>query len=371
MLKEFQSNSWSLEIFQGEPEMLPQQWAETWDRLACQNTQATIFQEREFVTQWYKDGPGIIDGKFQICLGSHSPSGLQLILPMIQLPRSVASLWIKRCLAAGEPNFDYQEPLVSSGPLFKEHRESFWTAFGKVLFEAGIVRFTSARMSAEVSPRHAQRDASEKAWRSNLADAGTWAAFICTRAKSLRGDISRQLRRLEQKGPVRFLVYQPHEVQQCLSGFEEFKTCYRELWRGQPAERMFLRPGLEAWYRALIATHLPAGRLHFSRLQCGDETVAWHFGFLHHGVLHWYKPTYQKDFSPFSPGKLLLAKVIEEGIRLGWQAVDFGPGMEPYKLHWANESTEMFRWEWNSNRGVNRIVNWVRNRRSQRPGATE
>ena len=360
MLKQAHTSPWQIQIFRGASDALPAEVAAAWDRLANANGQSTIFQDREFVELWSSYVAVPSGGRLFVCYAKSADGQVEVVLPMVQILGSARSLWAKRVLAAGEPNFDYQEPLVSSRALFAEYRAAFWESFSNALSRIGIARFTVARISADFSPDNAERDASEKSWKTNLAGFHTWESFISTRPKSLRGDIGRQMRRLATTGAVRFHVYEAHEVEQASLDFEEFKSCYQELWYGEPASGLFNRPGLEAWYRSLIEEYLPTGILHFSRLLCGNQVIAWHFGFLHHGVLHWYKPTYRKQFAHLSPGKLLLAKVIEEGIRRGWKAVDYGPGMEPYKLQWANDSAEMFRWEWNYIGGINRIVNWGR-----------
>ncbi len=90
------------------------------------------------------------------------------------------------------------------------------------------------------------------------------------------------------------------------------------------------------------------------------EPLAWHFGFLHQNVLHWYKPTYRKEYANLSPAKFCLQKVFENGIQQNWSCIDYGPGMEPYKLQWANASFDVFRWEWRRNSNTNRILNFAR-----------
>jgi CelD/BcsL family acetyltransferase involved in cellulose biosynthesis len=363
MLKEVHSDSWQIQIFRGEPDALPPEVAAAWDRMACENSQSTIFQDRKFVGLWSRHKSSASRGRLFVCY-ARSADGVEVLLPMVQIPGSARSLWTRRVLAAGEPNFDFQDPLVSSKERFSERRVVFWEAFRNELVRLGFCRFTIARTHREYLPDYCERDASEQTWKSCLNGFQSLDQFLSARSSNLRGDVNRRIRRINDVGHIEYEVFQPRRVVEAKHELSAMQRSYEELWEGQPAASLFQTPGLDAWYRVLIEQYLPTRTLHFSRLLCGDQVIAWHFGFLHHGVLHWYKPTYGKKFAHLSPGKVLLAKVIEEGILRGWKAVDYGPGMEPYKLQWANESAEMFRWEWSGNTGINRIVNWLRRQRS-------
>jgi CelD/BcsL family acetyltransferase involved in cellulose biosynthesis len=68
-----------------------------------------------------------------------------------------------------------------------------------------------------------------------------------------------------------------------------------------------------------------------STLYAGDQLAAVHFGIRSREVLHWWITTYNQALSSYSPGAVLLVRVIEEAARLGIQHIDLGKGAEPYK----------------------------------------
>lgn len=365
MLNETRSNPWRIKIFRGEPDTLPTEVKSAWDSMSTTDNQSTIFQDRRFVGLWFSEKSVANGGRLVVCYARSTDDQLEAILPMVQIPGSIRSLWTKRLLAAGEPNFDFQDPLVSSRNSFFQRRVTFWEAFRSELAKIGFSRFTIARTHREYLPDHCERDASEQTWKSSLEGFHSLDEFLSARSSNLRGDVKRRLRRINDIGSVEYNIFPPDSIAEASQELNLMQRAYEDLWEGKPAASLFRAPGMATWYRSLIQTYLPTGTLHFSRLLCGGQAIAWHFGFLHHGVLHWYKPTYGKKFASLSPGKILLAKVIEEGVRRGWKAVDYGPGMEPYKLQWATESAQMFRWEWNSSNGISRIVNQVRQHRQR------
>ena len=364
MHNEAQASVWEVKIVSGEPEKLPREVAAAWDRLALDNSQSTIFQDREFVTLWFSHKVRVSGARLLICYAKSTECSLEVVLPMVHLRGSPRSLWTRRLLAAGEPNFDFQEPLVSSKAGFSESCVSFWKTFTAVLIKNGYSRFTIARTHRQVLPDQCERDASKHTWKSSLSGFQSLDQYLVERSSNLRGDVNRRMRRMNDAGIVAFEIFSAAQLHEASQELRVMQQSYEELWKGQPAAALFQTPGTLSWYRALIERYLPTGMLHFSRLLYGGEPIAWHFGFLHHGILHWYKPTYRKNFAHLSPGKVLLAQVIQEGICQGWKAVDYGPGTEAYKQQWANECSDMFRWEWNGNVGISRLVNWVRRHRS-------
>ena len=69
----------------------------------------------------------------------------------------------------------------------------------------------------------------------------------------------------------------------------------------------------------------------FSTLHAGDQLLAVHLGLQTESVIHLWFPTYNPAFEKYSPGLILLLRLLEEGARRGIQRVDFGKGKERYK----------------------------------------
>ncbi len=66
-------------------------------------------------------------------------------------------------------------------------------------------------------------------------------------------------------------------------------------------------------------------------LYAGGELAAVHFGVRSREVLHWWITAYNHDLRMYSPGMILLARVIEEAPASGLNRIDLGKGVEPYK----------------------------------------
>ena len=61
-----------------------------------------------------------------------------------------------------------------------------------------------------------------------------------------------------------------------------------------------------------------------------------------------------------SPGKAMLAMILDHGCRSGWARIDYGPGMEDYKQQWSNQQSPVYRWQWTGDSWRQRVLCGVR-----------
>ncbi len=80
-----------------------------------------------------------------------------------------------------------------------------------------------------------------------------------------------------------------------------------------------------------------------SALYAGETLVAAHYGLLSQSVCHWWFPTYNPLFARYSPGKIMLRRLLFEATEHGVTRFDFGPGDEDYKFVFANASVDVCR----------------------------
>jgi CelD/BcsL family acetyltransferase involved in cellulose biosynthesis len=155
---------------------------------------------------------------------------------------------------------------------------------------------------------------------------------VPTGSTALYSDHRRKLRRLEREcGPV--------EVDLDIQDFSALDLCLK--WKSAQYRRTGIPDPLERpWARALaelISTYRNeqfAGIL--SVLRVGETPIAAHFGLRSGTVWHYWFPSYDTNYQRYSPGILLLLKMIEGAPRRGIKSIDFGRGDNDYKLRFAN-----------------------------------
>ncbi|MBZ0220830.1 MAG: GNAT family N-acetyltransferase [Candidatus Methylomirabilis sp.] len=155
--------------------------------------------------------------------------------------------------------------------------------------------------------------------------------------KSLRTDLRRQRRRLEDAG--RLNLHVPEGKEEVLAFLPLFFRMHSARWSRRGFNMKFLDGEEADFYRALVEG-LHGRGLHFSYLSCGNEIISMHFGFVSNKWLFWYTPAYNPDFERHSPGKVHIGMLVERGLMEGLKGIDFLQGDEPYKLQWSTGKVE-------------------------------
>jgi len=337
--------SWRFQWLEGAHVVRDPAWYAQWSSRVAEARTARIFDEPVMIRMWAETIGHARDAAFRFCV-AESEAGNVVQIPFFVLPSRFSNLMTRRMFAMGEPHFDYQDPL-SVGELPPD--ETFWVDLGAEL-ERG--RFceeaTVMRISTPASKETFTEDGAKISPLITLDEFDSWEGFLKSRPQKHRTDVRRQTRRLAMEGPLTLKVFKANEQSEAAGEFLQLRAAYEELWTGSPSFGLFQAPGTWAFYERMLNDLLPTGMLHFSVLRVGNESVAWHFGFLHRGRLHYYKPTYRKAWEAFSPGKVLLSMLIQLGFESNWKEFDFGCGGESYKLRWTDKMLPLYRWHWTS-----------------------
>ncbi len=168
------------------------------------------------------------------------------------------------------------------------------------------------------------------AWESNLKNTGT----------SQLKQLARKERKLiREHGPIRFEFH---------TACSDVLTQLIEWKRDQYVRTMEQDPLAPGWPVELLhhLLKVPADsefRPVVSALYVGENLVAAHYGLISREVCHWWFPTYNPQFGAYSPGKLLLRRLLFEASGHGIARFDFGVGDEDYKFAFADNADEVCR----------------------------
>lgn len=255
-------------------------------------------------------------------------------------PLVVVHRWQMRILEwGGEEIFDYCDHLLASdawsGPLWHAICRSQRYDFGLLrdVHPAASCKDTLATFAQSVASKSVSRIRfvwpSSSVWIEKALSASTRAYY------------RRAERRLAEKGSLRFEI--------CRSKTPEARIIEALLrqkteWLHAQGKQSWLsddRTTGRALLQQIIETASAAGQLHLCWLQCNNQIIATHLGFVHNGILYWYLPTYDMEWAKYAPGRLLLLKLIGNAIDEGLIGFDFMRGDEPYKAQLANDSLEL------------------------------
>ena len=258
--------------------------------------------------------------------------GNEAFLPLVIWHRNWKNAWMKTIVPVGFSDYDYHDPLfrekVSGGSL-----TLFWKELCGILQTLGVdeVRIDGIRDETKGDCWSA-----EASWMLgeicpclHLSGMGGEPGLMAFFSTKLRGDIRRQIRRLNEVAPLTFKEYSrgselPDRV------FEDFMAVHRQKW-----PNAYKAPG---FHRRLVDQCSKEGPIHFSTLMVGDTVVAWHLGFEFKGTYYYYMPAGHPDYQKLSPVKVHLYYLVCRAIERGCHHYDHLRGDETYKGGWANGS---------------------------------
>ena len=340
---------WEFSWHRGWPVLEDERFLSLWEGIVTQCPNARVFDEPALVRTWFETKGRAMGLEPLFCLAKRS-DGMSALMGLTRSARGWKSRIRRQLVGVGEPHFDYQQPVWRAPDGHSFPWGDFWAAIEE--FEIRSSRdFESlrmVRMREDTAPPDAVRDHAEVSPYISLKERNDLDQFLATCRSSHRADVRRQRRRLIREGKLTYEVFQRDQMRPAMTEFHRMREAYERLHADEPSVGLFSLPGTCEFYEQMICDLLQTGLIHFSRLLLNGTPISWHFGFLHRNVLHWYKPTYAKEFRNFSPGKVHLAYAIEEGIKQGWTELDLGPGAEDYKFQWTPNYIPLYTREWRS-----------------------
>ena len=311
--KEMSRSPMVIEIVRTEPELaaLAPDWHRLWDR--CGKGQ--VFQHPAWAKAFVES---FCTNTRWLVLAMRRDNELVSLLPVWESPKQGA--W--RLL--GSPNADYQyllgEP-ANLAQLMAElpkhgvkmlHMEEM--PEGPALWQALRSFGLAIEPDGEPSPCRRMRLTTES-----------------VAALRRKGGMKDNERRLSKLGALRMKVYATPEER--IAALEILFAQHRQRWDATSTPSQFNDERSREFYRRLCRDEDMAAFLHFSALEAGEINLACHFGFVANDTVLYYKPTYDVGYK--GAGKLLMARIMEDGVRLGVKEFDFTRGDEGYKVELA------------------------------------
>ncbi|MEE9380461.1 MAG: GNAT family N-acetyltransferase [Hyphomonadaceae bacterium] len=184
---------------------------------------------------------------------------------------------------------------------------------------------------------------------------------------SLRRELRRCGRRLEERGEVSLKVYETAD--EITARLPTLFEMHIKEWEHKKDSSDFLNERDKDLFRTL-AKFIPEDRILYSELLLDGEPISCQFGFLDQGWLMLFKQTMDMEFRDISAGKLHFIYLIKWGIERGYHGLDLMQGSESYKRYWQNDPRESISyafsdksafpvWLWNTKYRKMKIEYWI------------
>jgi CelD/BcsL family acetyltransferase involved in cellulose biosynthesis len=189
------------------------------------------------------------------------------------------------------------------------------------------------------------RPGAARFWQSGyaLAVPNSWSE-TAERGLPRAKDMGRKRRRLEALGTIAYRVAAtPEERDLFLKAMMRQKSDRYLQTRGIDG---FDAPGYRAFFCSATRTFAESGLLHLSAITLKDAILAVHWGYRVEDRFYYMMPSYETSgWDRYSPGRLLLNRLIEWSANNGVRLFDQGIGNEPYKLEYCDETIPLYSYE--------------------------
>ena len=321
----------------------------TWWNVFDRATERHVYHRPDVVRAWAETCGQSVDVEPMLGFGSDG-DGHHAVLPWVVVTYTGRLVQRRVLEPVGGSLFCYHDPLVASEQAGDARPDIDWSDFWYAA-RRGVGSRCDQALFRFIDPGRCGGVPTEPCGDESpilrLTGLPSLDALLERCSANHRNDIRRRLRRLGECGDVTVWEAGVGDVDVALTDFRaHFARAYRGVWAEQP--NLFDRPGFPEFAERILRDGIPAGWGQYAVLRVSGTPVAWHLGLVHERTLYWSFPTYDKAWEHFSPGKVLLAKLIEDAIARGWTTLHFLTGGQPYKLAWRPERPGLRAIRWRS-----------------------
>ena len=316
---------WNFSIIQDWKCVWKEEHLNKWNNLLKESPTSHVFYHPLLVQIWIDTYTPLRDIS-PIFIWGESPKGNRVFLPMVLWKKNWKNAFISTIIPIGYSDYDYHDPLFLEHPT-DEELSSFWEELIAKLrtFNADEILLTGFRDGCYIKDNHWKQD--EICPSLNLSKISSEEDLMSFFGTKLRGDIRRQIRRLEEMGTLKFVEYS--SVQEIPTGvFEQFMDAHCKKW-----PKAYKAP---KFHNLLVKSCSANGPIHFSVMQLNDEAIAWHLGFEWQGVYYYYMPAGNPKYLKQSPVKIHLYNLLVRAINKRYCIYDHLRGDETYKAGWSD-----------------------------------
>lgn len=284
-----------------------------------------VFFQPEMIRSWLNTYAPLQNITPIFVMGSDGAN--DAFMPLVLWKRNWKNAFVKTIVPVGNSDYDYHNPIFKVKPN-QEQLNSFWDSL--ISFLKSNYNFDTLTLSGITdqylsSTHNWQRD--EICPMLQLHDINNEEELMAFFKTSLRGDIRRQIRRLNEIGQLTYTEYHAWD-EIPTNTFAEFMRQHSLRW-----PQAYKAP---KYHENLLKNGLPTEQVHFSTLSVGHTEIAWHLGFTHNRRFYYYMPAGNQEYFKYSPTKIHLFYLMRRAIEQGYDVYDHLRGEENYKSGWSN-----------------------------------
>lgn len=139
-----------------------------------------------------------------------------------------------------------------------------------------------------------------------------WPAYEASLSKGIKKSLRSSWRKLSELGDVTYERVSPQSLTDLKDEIDRALEVEDRSWKAQQGTSFHSRPQMEAFFRRVSEVAWNRGAFEVAFLRLDARPVAFEFLWRWRGVFGSYKVGYEERFARFQPGKLLLARILED-----------------------------------------------------------
>jgi CelD/BcsL family acetyltransferase involved in cellulose biosynthesis len=338
-------SQWKIEVYRNWEEVDDSKFLNRWMDLLQSATDANVFAHPALIRTWTDIYRKQRDISPLYCIAESDNA--TIFLPLVMWRRNWKNAFIRSITPSGYSDYDYHDPLIV-GDLSTEMMQLFWQSLFDAAKNGVLGSFDTAEFSGiRITGKQCGWKQSDNCHYADLRRYEDFEQMLSSLSKNLRKDIKKRKRQLNNLGKITFHVYENSELNQVLEDFPVFMREHGKKWPGA-----YKAPG---FHESLLKNAFHEGLVHYSQLRIDDRPISWELGFRYRDKAYSYMPVYLDYYRKYSPGKIHLSYLLEDGIKKGIGIFDFMRGDESYKKEWTSDQFSLYRYDM-AGRGLSSLM---------------
>jgi CelD/BcsL family acetyltransferase involved in cellulose biosynthesis len=315
-----------------------------------------VFSHPTMAKVWIDTYLPIRDIKPLFCIARDDKKNL-IFLPLVVWQKDWKSAFEKVIVPVGYSDYDYNTPIMIGDTI---DYNLFWTQ----LIENIFLQLKSNFDSIEMSGIEEQFIATNQDWIFddicpviNLQKFKSYEQLLTMLKSKERGDINRQVRRLQEHDNYEFKVYKETELDEALKILPTILEHHKKRW-----PNAYKAP---QYHYNLLSKLLPLGLIHFSEIKINNKGISWNISFKYNDTYYFYMPTHDEEYKKYSPGKINMFLSIKNLMSNGFAYFDMLRGAENYKNRLPIDETKVFKLKISNNNLSTKLKKVALNVKSQ------
>ena len=306
------------------------------------DSNSTLFQDYYWMLNWYNCFGDFFNTKLSIAVLYKKNKAICILPLCINTKKNIKFLeWI------GSGVSDYLLPIVKD--LNKIEKFEYELIFKKILFEnpdIDIIHLTNQpeiiSQSDNLFINYFKSEVISTSYQIYIET--EWKEFIKINKSIKRqyNDLIRLEKNLNNFGSFRFIEH--FSIEERMLATREMIYLKEKQYNLTGVKNIFKNKLFKDFYLGLAKCKEFSKYIHISSITVNNKLISVHYGLRDTNCYYYLMPAFRQGWKKYSPGAILMSKLIQLSFKQDLNEFDFLPGNEAYKVKWSNKKLNIYEY---------------------------